>query len=223
MYWLLQLHTITVLLSALTVFNYTRERGEEWRRRHASGAAEGRETPSAQIDEARHCTKLIKTETFCFSQLTRNESGRELICPQGTQGGVVHTLAHTHTQVGRCSAESAVAIVTECSATSCGRVGAELCVWGVCARASHLGFHYITTLTYSNILYSSADRDKRLRRWMHRVPVEPLAAPNPSLLNLWGDPSFIFAAVDDVLRDNIWQRNTGTSSTKRPRKECWLC
>lgn len=87
-----------------------------------------------------------------------------------------------------------------------------------CVRASHLGFHYITTLTYSNILYSSTDRDKRLRRWMHRVPVEPLAAPNPSLLNLWGDPSFIFAAVDDVLRDNIWQRNTGTSSKKGPGK-----
>lgn len=39
------------------------------------------------MDEARHCTKLIKTETFCFSELTRKESGRELICPRGTQGG----------------------------------------------------------------------------------------------------------------------------------------
>lgn len=43
------------------------------------------ETLHRQTDEARHCTQLIKKETFCFNELTANESGRELICLRGTQ------------------------------------------------------------------------------------------------------------------------------------------
>lgn len=49
LYWLLQLHTITVLLSALTVFNYTREQEEEWRRTTRE-TAKVRERDTPQID-----------------------------------------------------------------------------------------------------------------------------------------------------------------------------
>lgn len=48
-------------------------------------------------------------------------------------------MTHTHMQGG--ALQSAVAIVTECATTSCGRVDAEVCIC-VCV----LSFHYITTL-----------------------------------------------------------------------------
>ncbi len=113
------------------------------------------ERDTIQIDEARHCTKLIKTESFCFSELTRNESGRELICPQGMQLGATQT--HTHTHTGRCNAEC------RCHSYWVWRhIMRQSLYRGVCACVSYLSFHYITTLTYTNILYNSV-RERRQR------------------------------------------------------------